>query len=413
MTSFGPPSHRRDFITGAVMLAGGVAIRGKDAGAAPLVVPSSMREQGAPAGNAPYGVPSPFEKDVVRKPRTAPRFPTAASTGTPLQQLHGIITPNGLHFERHHAGIPAIDPDVHRLLVHGLVDRPLILTMDDMLRLPSVSRFHFLECSGNTPEWRDAKVGWTPQETHGLLSCCEWTGVLLSTLLAEVGIQREAHWMLAEGADAAGMTRSVPIDKAWDDAIIAYAQNGERLRPEQGYPLRLLLPGFEGNMSVKWLRRLKFGDQPFQSREETSKYTDLMPNGKARQFTFVMEAKSVITRPAGGQQLRIPGFHEISGLAWSGRGRIRRVDVSTDGGTTWREAALQEPVLPKCLTRFRLPWTWDGGPALLQSRATDETGYVQPPRGTLVDVRGINSGYHFNGIQSWRVAPGGGVSNVV
>jgi sulfane dehydrogenase subunit SoxC len=375
--------------------------------------PPWMREQGAPAAGKPYGVPSPYEKDVVRRTRGVAKFSTASSSGTPLQDLHGIITPNGLHYERHHAGVPAIDPDMHRLLIHGLVDRPLIFTIDDILRFPSVSRIHFLECSGNTPEFRDAKANWTPQDTHGLLSCCEWTGVPLSTLLDEVGIQAAARWVLAEGADAAAMTRSIPIEKALDDAIVAYAQNGERLRPEQGYPLRLFLPGFEGNMSVKWLRRLKVGDQPFETREETSKYTDLMPDGKARQFTFVMEAKSVITRPAGGQQLREPGFHEITGLAWSGRGRIRGVDISTDGGTTWTAAVLQEPVLPKCLTRFRLPWTWDGGPALLQSRAVDETGYVQPPKEMLVDVRGVNSGYHFNARQTWRIAQGGSITNVV
>ncbi len=372
-----------------------------------------MHEQGAPVASPPYGVPSRFEKDVVRRPRVAAKLPTASSSGTPLQDLHGIVTPNGLHYERHHAGVPTIDPDMHRLLIHGLVDRPLIFTIDDILRFPSVSRLHFLECSGNTPEFRDAKPHWTPQDTHGLLSCCEWTGVPLSTLLAEVGVQPAAAWVLAEGADSAAMTRSIPIDKAWDDAIVAYAQNGERLRPEQGYPLRLFLPGFEGNMSVKWLRRLKVGDQPFQTREETSKYTDLMPDGIARQFTFVMEAKSVITRPAGGQQLRDPGFHEITGFAWSGRGRIRAVDVSTDGGATWQPASLQEPILPKCLTRFRLPWTWDGGPASLQSRAVDETGYVQPSREALVDVRGVNSGYHFNAVQTWQVAPGGAISNVV
>ena len=374
--------------------------------------PPWMREQGAAAGR-PYGVPSPSERNVIRRPRGAAKFPTAASSGTPLQDLHGIITPNGLHYERHHAGIPAIDPDAHRLLIHGLVDRPLMFTIDDILRFPSVSRIHFLECSGNTPEFRDAKPSWTPQDTHGLLSCCEWTGVPLSTLLSEVGVRDSARWILAEGADAAAMTRSIPMEKALDDAIVAYVQNGERLRPEQGYPLRLFLPGFEGNMSVKWLRRLKVGDQPFETREETSKYTDLMPDGRARQFTFVMEAKSVITRPAGGQHLSEPGFHEITGLAWSGRGRIRGVDVSTDGGTSWTPAALQEPVLSKCLTRFRLPWTWDGGPALLQSRAVDETGYVQPAREALVDVRGVNSGYHFNARQTWRVAQGGAISNVV
>lgn len=372
-----------------------------------------MREQGAPVVNPPYGVPSPFERNVVRRVRAVGKFPTASASGTPLQDLHGIITPNGLHYERHHAGVPKIDPEDHRLLIHGLADRPLIFTMDDILRFPSVSRIHFMECSGNTQGFRDAKPNWTPQDTHGLLSCCEWTGVPLATLLAEVGVQPSVSWILAEGADAAAMTRSIPIEKAWDDTIVAYAQNGERLRPEQGYPLRLFLPGFEGNMSVKWLRRLKLGDQPFETREETSKYTDLMPDGKARQFTFVMEAKSVITRPAGGQQLRDPGFFEVTGLAWSGRGRIRRVDVSTDGGTSWQAASLQEPILPKCLTRFRLPWSWDGGPALLQSRAVDETGYVQPPREALVDVRGVNSYYHFNAMQTWRIAPGGAITNVV
>jgi sulfane dehydrogenase subunit SoxC len=293
------------------------------------------------------------------------------------------------------------------------VDRPLIFTIDDIMRFPSVSRIYFLECSGNTPEYHDAKPNWTPQDTHGLLSCCEWTGVPLSTLLAEVGVQFAAKWVLAEGADAAALTRSVPIAKALDDALIAYAQNGERLRPEQGYPLRLFLPGFEGNMSVKWLRRLKLGDQPFETREETSKYTDLMPGGKARQFTFVMEAKSVITRPAGGQQLHAPGFHEITGLAWSGHGLIRRVDVSTDGGVTWQAATLQEPVLPKCLTRFRLPWTWQGGQADLQSRAVDETGYVQPSKNALLDVRGMNSHCHFNAVQAWRIGPDGAVTNGV
>jgi sulfane dehydrogenase subunit SoxC len=230
-------------------------------------------------------------------------------------------------------------------------------------------------------------------------------------LLDEVGIKPNAKWVLAEGADAAAMTRSVPIEKALDDAMVVYAQNGERLRPEQGYPLRLLLPGFEGNTNVKWLRRLKVGDQPWYSREETSKYTDLMPDGKAREFTFIMEAKSVITRPSGGQQLTGgPGFYEITGLAWSGRGRIKEVQVSTDAGKTWQAAQLQEPILSRALVRIRLPWQWDGGPAVLQSRATDETGYIQPRRSELVDVRGVNSFYHYNAIQSWRVNPGGGVS---
>lgn len=406
-------SRRRTMIAGSAALAGGLAARDVKADDAPLAVPPWMREQGAPAGGKPYGVPSLYERSVVRRMAASVPFPSAASTGTPLQDLHGIITPNGLHYERHHAGVPQIDPAAHRLLIHGLVDRPLLFTMDDLLRFPSVSRLYFLECAGNTQEWRNASPNWTPQQTHGLLSCCEWTGVPLSTLLGEVGVRRSARWMLAEGADAAAMTRSIPLEKAWDDAIVAYAQNGERLRPEQGYPLRLLLPGYEGNTNVKWLRRLKLGDQPFETREETSKYTDLMPDGHARQFTFVMEAKSVITRPAGGLRLRNTGFYEISGLAWSGRGRIRRVDVSTDGGASWRRATLQDPVLPKCLTRFRLPWTWDGGPAVLQSRAVDETDYVQPTRAQLVTVRGVNSFYHFNGIQSWNVAGDGTITNAL
>ncbi len=405
-------SRRRGMIAATAALAGGLGSGRADADDAALTVAPWMQQQGAPAGK-PYGVPSPYEHNVIRRTGAPLPFPSAASSGTPLQDLHGIITPNGLHYERHHAGVPQIDPEAHRLLIHGLVERPLLLTMDDIVRYPSESRLHFLECAGNTQEWRNANPAWTPQQTHGLLSCCEWTGVRLSTLLADVGVQRSARWMLAEGADAAAMTRSIPIDKVWDDAMLAYAQNGERLRPEQGYPLRLLLPGYEGNTNVKWLRRLKFGDQPFETREETSKYTDLMPDGKARQFTFVMEAKSVITRPAGGQHLRGTGFYEITGLAWSGRGRIRRVDVSTDGGASWQHAALQQPVLPKCLTRFRLPWTWVGGPAQLQSRAVDDTGYVQPTRAQLVAVRGVNSFYHFNAIQGWQIAADGVITNAL
>jgi sulfane dehydrogenase subunit SoxC len=326
---------------------------------------------------------------------------------TPLQDLAGIITPNGLHYERHHAGVPAIDPAQHRLMVHGLVERPLVFTMDDLRRFPSISNLHFLECSGNTQNWGPPNPAMTVQDTHGLLSCCEWTGVKLSAVLNEVGLRPEAKWMLAEGADAAAMTRSIPVEKALDDAILAYAQNGERLRPEQGYPLRLFLPGFEGNMSVKWLRRLKLGTAPFQTREETSKYSLLMPDGTVEQFVFVMQPKSVITSPSGGQRIAQPGFVEISGLAWSGRGKVARVEVTTDGGSSWTDAALQDPVLPKCLTRFRLPWRWDGGTALLASRVTDETGAVQPSREALLEQRDARSYYHYNAIQTWRVAPEG------
>jgi sulfane dehydrogenase subunit SoxC len=308
--------------------------------------------------------------------------------------------------------VPQIDPAQHRLMIHGLVSRPLLLTMDELMRFPAVSRVHFLECSGNSASQWKAPIGRTAQDVHGLIAGAEWTGVMLSTLLGEVGLQPEAKWLLAEGADAAAMTRSIPMDIALRDAMVVWSQNGEMLRAEQGYPLRLFLPGIEGNMSIKWLRRIKVGIEPFQTREETSKYTDLMPDGSARQFTFVMDAKSVILSPSGGQQMGPRGFREISGIAWTGRGRIAGVDVSVDGGRNWREAVLQEPVQSKMITRFRLPWTWDGSPAILQSRARDETGYVQPTRDQLIAARGLNSVYHYNGIQSWSVAASGEVTHV-
>ncbi len=370
-----------------------------------------LHEQGAPILSPAYGVPSSFEKNVIRRTRSPAAFQTAASSLAPLQDLHGIITPAGLHYERHHAGVPAIDPDTHRLLLHGLVDRPLTFSIDDLLRFPSVSRICFLECSGNTPLWKSVPENLTVQSTHGLLSCSEWTGVRVADILSETGVAPGASWVLAEGADAAAMTRSIPMETMMSEAIIAYAQNGERLRPEQGYPIRLVLPGFEGNTSVKWLRRIKVGVEPWQTREETSKYTDLVPGGKARQFAFVMEVKSVITAPSGGQHLEEHGFREIRGLAWSGRGKIARVEVSTDGGQTWREAVLQEPLLPKCLTRFRLPWQWEGAPAVLLSRATDETGARQPTRDALIAERGDQSRYHYNAIHGWKLTSEGRLLN--
>lgn len=379
-----------------------------------LEVKPWMTTPGRGVGSSPYGMPSRFESGVVR--RVTEHAPTNLSSWsfTPLDRLTGIITPNGLVFERHHAGIPDIDPDQHRLAIHGLVERPLVMTMDDILRLPAVSQIRFLECAGNGyTEVLSMPRSKTVQFSHGLLSCCEWTGVPLSTVLAEAGMKPEAKWVLAEGADAAAMARSIPIEKALDDTLVVYAQNGEMLRPEQGYPLRLLVPGFEGNLSIKWLRRLKVGTQPWHTRDETSKYTDLMPEGTVRQFTFVMEAKSVITRPSGGHVLKAHGFHEISGLAWSGRGRVARVDVSTDGGRNWQRARLDEPILPKALTRFRLPWKWQGAPALLQSRAIDESGYVQPTREQLIAARGTNSEDHFNAIHTWRVDGNGEVTNAL
>jgi sulfane dehydrogenase subunit SoxC len=381
----------------------------------PPAVPLWQKEPGADVMSPPYGAPSRFEANVVRRPRDGGAQPTtrlSAWSVTPIQDLAGVITPNGLHFERHHAGVPMIDPAEHRLIVHGSVERPSIFTMDDLARFPSVSRIHFIECAGNSsPNWGEPRPGLTAQDTHGLLSCAEWTGVPLSTILSEAGLKPEAKWLLAEGGDAAVMTRSIPVEKALDDALLAYAQNGEKLRSEQGYPLRLLLPGYEGNANVKWLRRIKVGAAPFQTREETSKYTMVMPDHSIRQFNFVMEVKSVITSPSGAQRLGPRGFYEISGVAWSGAGEIARVEVTLDGGASWGDAALQAPVLSKCLTRFRFPWRWDGGPALLASRASDATGATQPSRVALLKQRDVRSYYHYNAIQTWRVAAGGAVTN--
>ena len=418
--SSAPPTRlsRRDLIAAGMGAAAAPLVASQAAAAAepdaPPAIPQWQREPGAPVMSPPYGLPSPHEAKVVRRPRPGKPPPTefAALSDTPLQNLTGIVTPNGLHYERHHAGVPAINPDEHRLLVHGLVERPMIFTMADLVRFPAVSRFHFLECSGNSsPDWSAPKPEYTVQDTHGLLSCAEWTGVPLATILSETGVGKGAAWLLAEGADAAAMTRSIPLAKALDDALLAYAQNGEKLRPEQGYPLRLLLPGYEGNTNVKWLRRIKLGAAPFETREETSKYTMVMPDHAILQFNFVMEAKSVITFPSGGQQLKGSGFYEISGLAWSGAGKVARVEVTTDGGASWRDAALQAPVMTKCLTRFRLPWRWEGGEGLIASRATDATGYVQPSREALLKIRDVRSYYHNNAIHSWRIDSSGAVTN--
>jgi sulfane dehydrogenase subunit SoxC len=377
----------------------------------PPNIPEWMKSPGAPMGDQPYGTPSAYEKGVVKNISKTLQQYLSASGRTPLQELDGIITPNGLFYERHHGGVPTIDPAQHRLMLHGLVDRPLIFTMDDIRRFPSQSRIHFLECSGNPVYTKP--YGKTASDLVGLVSCAEWTGVMLKDVLNEAGLQKEAKWLVAEGADAAALTRSIPIEKCLDDAMLVYSQNGERLRPQQGYPLRLLLPGFEGNMNIKWLRRLKAVAEPVYSREETSKYTDLMPDGTAREFTFYMEAKSIILRPSGGQKLNGTGSHEISGIAWSGHGKIKRVEVSIDDGKSWQVAKLQEPVLTRALTRFRLPWQWDGKPAVIQSRAIDETDYVQPTLAELLAVRGVNHYYHNNAIWPWRIAANGEVSNAL
>jgi sulfane dehydrogenase subunit SoxC len=382
-------------------------------GAVEYPVPADpTREQGRVMGvDGGYGSRSQFESEV--------RWfnPAKTASFTPTQSGYGIITPSGLHYERHHGGIPNIDPAKHRLVIHGLVDRPIRYSLADLRRFPTVSRTYFMECSGTTGRELMRATEPTVQRSHGLVSTSEWTGVPLSTLLKQTGLKPGAAWVLAEGADAAVMTRSVPIDKCLSDALIVFAQNGEAIRPEQGYPMRLFLPGWEGNISIKWLRRLEVSDQPFYTREETSKYTDLITKtGKARIFTFTMEAKSVITFPSGNMKVPGPGFYEVTGLAWSGRGKIARVEVSCDGGKTWNLAALQDPVLPICQTRFRFPWVWDGTAAVLQSRATDETGYTQPTHAQLIAERGPLEApgmmYHMNAIQSWGIAADGSVKNV-
>jgi len=410
-------ASRRRFLQASAALAGGSAIAGVAGSTAlaeqgnnlPPNVPEWMKAPGDPMGSQPYGTPSVYEKGVVKNiSKTLPQY-ISASGRTPLQELDGIITPNGLFYERHHGGVPTIDPAEHRLMLHGMVDRPLVFTMEDIRRFPSQSRIHFIECSGNPVYTKP--YGKTASDLVGLLSCAEWTGVPLKTVLDEAGLQAGAKWIVAEGADAAALTRSIPIEKCLDDAMLVYSQNGERLRPQQGYPLRLLLPGFEGNMNVKWLRRLKVVAEPAYSREETSKYTDPMPDGTSREFTFYMEAKSIITRPSGGQKLTTHGFHEITGIAWSGHGKVKSVEISLDEGKSWQQAELQEPVLTRALTRFRLPWHWDGTPAVIQSRAIDETGYVQPTLAELVAVRGLNSFYHNNAIWPWRIDANGEVTN--
>ena len=406
--------HRRLFLTGSGTLAAGLGLlSATPMAAAPLEIPEWMKAPGSHM--RPYGQPSAYENDVQRMVGGTPGVTGSGVSFTPLEKIHGTITPNGLHFERHHSGVPDIDPAQHKLLIHGLVERPLTFTMDALMRYPTVTRIQFLECSGNsgrsnlTAQPQQAPLG----ALHGLVSCSEWTGIPLSVVLDEAGIKPEGKWVLAEGADAAAMSRSVPLEKIMDDAIIALYQNGERLRPENGYPMRLFLPGYEGNMSVKWLRRLKVNAAPTMTRDETSHYTDVVLGGKAKILTFPMVVKSVITNPSPTMTLGQTGLYEVTGLAWSGAGKITRVEVSADGGATWAEAALTEPVLSKSFTRFRIPWQWSGGPATLLSRAVDETGAMQPTRAQFVGEYGERSNYHNNTIQAWGIAATGEVSNVL
>lgn len=377
-----------------------------------IQIPSWSKQPGP--GPSGYGTRSSHTEYMQRSAGNPdPIYPGGGASRSPLQHLQGTITPNSLHFERHHAGVPDIDPNQHQLVINGLVKKPLVFSYEDLLKYPMVSKVYFLECSGNSGSlYGNNPTNGTAQSIHGLVSCSEWTGILLSTLLEEAGIETGARWVAAVGADGASMGRSIPLEKAQDDVLIALFQNGEPVRPEQGYPMRLFVPGWEGNISVKWLTQLKLTSEPSQFRDETSKYTDTMPDRKSLQFTFPMGVKSLITSPSGQMTLNRQGIYHVNGIAWSGSGSIVRVEVSADGGRTWADAAIESHQLDKALIRFSIPWHWSGGPAVLQSRATDSRGNVQPARDTLVAERGLISFYHYHGIQSWGVAESGEVKNV-
>ena len=424
---------RRDFIRHAfaAAAAGGAAVAAGSAHAqanpvppdggdpAILKLPAHTTGLGQAVVTDGYGSPSKYERNVQRRQSPGLTQTNQASVSfAPLQSLFGIVTPSGVHFERHHQGWWDIDPSQHRLMINGsdasMVKRPMVFTMDELMRLPTVSRFHFIECGANTGmEWGNVAVP-TCQYTHGMLSCSEFTGVPLKLLLDMAGADfKRGRFVLAEGADGSSMTRTIPMEMIErGEVLVAYGQNGEMLRPENGYPLRLVVPGVQGVSWVKYLRRIEVGDQPYAAKDEVLHYVDLMPSGLHRQYTSIQEVKSVVTTPSGGQVLLDRGYYQISGLAWSGRGKVTRVDVSVDGGRNWRSARLQGPVMDKCLTRFTLDWRWDGKPALVQSRAVDETGHVQPTYRQLRAVRGSRSIYHNNAIQTWLVQESGEVKNV-
>ncbi len=415
---------RRGFLAGALAaaVAGAQAQTQVSASAGDpniLNLPAHSKGLGQPVASRPYGLPSEFEKNLQR--RESPgltRVGAASVSFAPLQSLFGIITPSGLHFERHHQGWWDIDPSKHRLMINGsddsLIKRPMVFDMDEIMRLPSVSRMCFIECGANTAmEWNNSAVP-TVQYTHGMLSCSEFTGVPLITLLQMCGADlKRGKFILAEGADGSGMTRTIPMSLIQSgEVLVAYGQNGEMLRPENGYPLRLIVPGIQGVSWVKYLRRIEVGDKPYGAKDETLHYIDLMPDGMHRQYSGIQEIKSVITSPSGGQVVLQKGFHSITGLAWSGRGKVKKVDVSIDGGRNWKAARLEGPVLSKCLTRFNTDFVWDGKPVILQSRAVDETGHIQPTYQALRAVRGGRSIYHNNAVQSWLLSENGEVKNV-
>jgi len=422
---------RRDFIRAAFAAAAATGVAGSamanasnpvpPEGGDPniLTLPEHSTGLGQPVAMNGYGTPSKFETNVQRRPSPGLTQTTQASVSfAPLQSLFGIVTPSGLHFERHHQGWWDVDPSKHRLMINGsdekMVKSAKVFTMDEVMRLPAVSRFHFIECGANSGmEWGNVAVP-TCQYTHGMISCSEFTGVPLKIILDMCGADyKRGRYILAEGADGSSMTRTIPMELVESgEVLVAYGQNGEMLRPENGYPLRLVVPGVQGVSWVKYLRRIEVGDKPYAAKDEAVHYIDLMPNGLHRQYTSVQECKSVITTPSGGQVLLDKGYYNITGLAWSGKGKVKRVDVSVDGGANWRTARLETPVLSKALTRFNIDWVWDGKPALIQSRAMDDTGYVQPTYKQNRAVRGTRSIYHNNSIQTWLIQESGEVKNV-
>lgn len=411
-------ASRRDFLRSSVAAGGalvaGSAVAHAESDPAITEVQDWARYLGDGVDAAPYGKPSEYEKGVIR--RNVPWLTASTESSinfTPLHELDGIITPNGLCFERHHGGVAEVEPDKYRLMINGLVEKPLVFTMEDLMRFPRKNQVNFLECAANSGmEWRGAQLNGC-QFTHGMVHNVMYTGVPLRYLLEEAGLKSNAKWVMPEGGDSAGMNRSLPMFKALDDCLIAFKMNGEALRPEQGYPARLVVPGWEGNMWVKWIRRLEVGDEPWHAREETSKYTDLMENGKARRFTWEMDCKSVITNPSPQAPIKHKkGPTVLTGLAWSGRGTIPRVDVTLDGGRNWHTARVDGPSLDKSLHRFYYEFDWNGEPLLLQSRAVDSTGYIQPTKDELRAARGTNSIYHNNGIQTWHVKKTGEIENV-
>lgn len=408
---------RRRFLKasmGAAASVTGVALAGRAAGQSLADVPP--RGPGESLGA--HSERSKFA-EIHRIPESTPGMRNidpsqAINSKAPLDKLVGTLTPADLHYERSHAGTPQLDPATHRLLMHGMTRQPLVLTLDDLRAMPALSRTAFIECTGNGWEnWKTADGDLTVQNTHGLVSNSEWTGVPLRYLMDLAGVDRRATWMLAEGGDGAGVARSIPLnDEILAEAMVCYGQNGEAIRPAHGFPMRLLTPGMEGNLNIKWLRRLKFGDQPWMTRWETARYTQLLANGKARQFQMHMETNSVITTPSGAMTI-VPGRNRISGLAWSGYGRIVKVEISVDGGRSWKTAQLNGPVLPKAQARFQMDWDWDGKPARLVSRSTDEKGNVQPDRASFIAAMGTNALFHYNAQQTWAIDQAGRVRNVL